>query len=884
MALRVISIILSLTLALSASAGHAQENTIQSSLFENCEEAREKFANLSPEERTNLVDYLTRVVGLNTRAPAAPEVFAVLPGGKGIEPNPPALWQNMDAKRELRGKRCALELLTEAGPLAFPAVPQIATLYSEQALSDEIAVGIEETAATIAEQSHRNGQAPTDEVMDKLIVYLTSERPLVTRNFLHEYLSLSLPRVLTYLSTLSQDDATKVVAFLRDADPDGSRSMRTFVELVPKLTVENSDRLASYLPFPSKEGVAPLVNDFARLAADPTNGPHVTSLLSKSCVILGGILIDPTLSTTLGRNPSILRDSALSESERRCLTSSVPSLANSLLPLMTSSRESDRQRALSLLSSALPLMDTERKNAVFIKVKELALEPSSKLRPEALTALSLFTERRSDAHAILLNALKSSLAEKRDPSVDAVVNASCQSAAVLNTSKEINRYSALVMEAIKKGITLPGVMSLATKIDSLEAPVTALVTPSDVDISTGILIGLQDRKSLSKRSLTTITEALRHPALSVAAEKLLIKRGPSIVPLLRKTLLRSSTTQRLGILALLEVFGAASKTERTELLNTLVHSASCDALHARPQAVESLIHNTEIDKALGDQFINKVVSCLCTFENSTSSSIVRNSGAILFAPPANVQTIVANGRECGYLQRDLVALSETSSVPESIRAHLMTKLVELGDRKTIEQILGSLSRKHPLAEQALPTVRALAESIRNDRELAYIAVLALARLGDTQFEWSRFIQDTIDMPETNPNFQTALEVIKTLPPEIVLAEVTPALDSDKPGHVAGACRVGATLGPLAIPIVSKVWNLREKRSPEIKYFAILALLQINPLTPDLHHGLRAILVNRYYAAALSRAIKWPQSVAVVDLDKSTFGTLRTVHLERLLLK
>ena len=452
MALRVISLILSVTIALGASAGYAQENTIQSSLFENCEEAREKFSNLSPEERTKLVDYLTRVVGLNTRALAAPEVFAVLPGGKGIEPNPPALWQNMDAKRELRGKRCALELLTLAGPLAFPAVPQIATLYSEQALSDEIAVGIEETAATIAEQAHRNGQAPTDEVMDKLIVYLTSERPLVTRNFLHEYLSLSLPRVLTYLSTLSQDDATKVVAFLRDADPAGSRSMRTFVELVPKLTVENADRLASYLPFPSKEGVAPLVNDFARLAAEPTNGPHVTSLLSKSCVILGGILIDPTLATTLGRNPSILRTSALSESEQRCLASSVPSLANSLLSLMMSSQESDPQQALSLLSSAFPLMDTERKNALFIKVKELALQPSSKLRPEALTALSLFTERRSDAHAILLNALKSSLAGKRDTSVDAVVNASCQSAVVLNTSKEINRYSALVMEAIKKGI------------------------------------------------------------------------------------------------------------------------------------------------------------------------------------------------------------------------------------------------------------------------------------------------------------------------------------------------------------------------------------------------------------------------------------------------
>ena len=875
---------LALALSGTISTARAQDSNIQSYLFEDCEKATETFAKLSPEGKSGLVDYLTRVVALNTQAPAAPEAFAVLPNGKGMEPNPPALWQTTDAKRELRGKRCALELLTLAGPLAFNAAPQLTSLYSEQALSDEIAVGIEETSATIAEQAHRNGQVPSDQIMDKLIGYLTSERPLVTQNFLHEYLSLSLPRVLTYLSTLQQEDANKVVAFLRDADPDGSRAMRAFVELAPKLTVENANRLASYLPFPSKEATSPLVNDFARLASEPTNGANVTALLGKSCAALGGIFIDPMLSATLGRNPSLLRNSAIPEDEQRCLVSSVSSLANSLLSLLTSSQESDQRRALSLLPSALPLVDNERKTALFLKVKELTSDPSTPIRPEALRALSLFTERRSDGHAILLGVLKSSLSEKRDTRTDTIIDATCQSAATLNTPKELSRYSALVMEGVKKGITLPGVMALAAKIDSLQGPLVALIAPSNVEVSKAIIAGLETRKTLAKTSLTVIAEALRHPQLSAAAEGLLIKQGTSIVPLLRKTLLKSSSTQRLGILALLEVFGAASKTERIELLNTLVATNSCEALHARPVAVQNLLQSTDTDKALHDQFITKVVSCLCTFDSSAGTSLVRTSGSILFSDPSNVTSVLTNRKECDRVQPDLIALTEAPSAPEPIRAHLITKLVELGDRKTIQQVLSSLSRKHPLAEQALPAVRSLAESIRNDQELAYLAVLALARLGDTQFDWGRFVHDTIDMPESTPNFQTALEIIKTLPPEIVLAEVTPALDSDKPSHVAGACRVGATLGPLAIPIVSKVWNLRERRSPEIKYSAILALLEINPLTPDLHQGLRAILVNRYYAAALSRPIKWPQSVAVVDLDKSTFGTLRTVHLERLLLK
>jgi hypothetical protein len=866
------------------STAHAEDTSIQSLLFADCEKAHESFAKLPPEGKSGLVDYLTRVVGLNTQAPAAPEVFAVLPNGKGMEPNPPALWQTTDAKRELRGKRCALELLTIAGPLAFNAVPLLASLYSEQALSDEIAVGIEETAASIAEQAHKNGQAPSDETMDKLMPFLISERPLVTQNFLQEYLSLSLPRVLTHLSAMPQPEASKVIDFLRDVDPDGARAMRGFVELVPRLTTENANRLASYLPFPSKEGAGPLVSDFARLAAEPTHGTNVTALLAKSCVLLGGILLDPALSSTLGRNPLLLRDSHLSEIEQRCLVSSVPSLANSLLPLLTSSQESDQRRALDLLPVAMPRIDTERRNLLFNKIKDVAHQPTSPLRRDAIIALSVFTDRRTDVQTFLSGLIKSSLAEKPKASQDEIVDAAFHSASLLSTPKDANRYSALVMEALKKGIKRPGVMALAAKIDSIEAQVVSLISPSNTEASLVMLNGLKDRKNLSKSSLTTIAETLRDPNLSLGAEALLISQGPSIVPLLRKTLLKSSTTQRLGILALLEAFGAASKAERLELLNTLVAGDSCQPLYGRPKTVQSLLVNGDVDKALYEQFTTKVARCLCGFKQEDGATLTRTSAAALLSPPDIIQSMLSNTKECGHLQPDLVAVTEMDSVPEATRSHLLLKLLELGERKTVLDVLASLSRAHPLAEQALPGVRGLAASIRNDPALAYAAVLTLARLGDTQFEWSPFVRDVIDMPESNQNFKTTLEIVRALPPEVVLTEVGPALESDNPDRVAGACRVGATLGSLAIPIVSKVWNLRDRKSPTIKYAAILALLEINPLTPDLHEGLRAILVNRYYRAALARPIQWRQSVAVVDLDKSAFGTLRTVHLERLLLK
>lgn len=884
MALRVISLLTLLTLVLPAPRAGAQEHSIQSALFENCDEAQKTFANLPPEGRAGLVDYLTRVVGLNTQAPAAPEVFAVLPNGKGMEPNPPALWQTTDAKRELRGKRCALELLTIAGPLAFENLPQLASLYSEQPLSDEVAVGIEETAANIAEQAHKNGQTPRDDVMDKVIPYLLSDRPLVTQNLLQEYLALSLSRVLTYLSNLPESDAPRVVAFLRNADPDGGRAMRTFIELVPKLTVDSANRLASYLPFPTKDAAAPLVADFAKLSAEPTNGTNVTALLAKGCVLLGGILIDPSLSATVARNPNLLRDAHLSIEEQRCLVSSIPSMATSILGLLHSSREEDQKRGIALLSAAIGHFDTERKNAAFSRLKEFATTSKNPDHTEALLALSLFSDKRSEVNTLLSGMLKTSIASKNAQEVSPTIDAACRSLGNINAPKELAKYGPLVVEALKKGFSSPSVVDLAARIDSIESSVVGLIGSASGESAVHIITGLQARKNFSKGSLTMIAEALRQPALSAAAESLLISQGPSTVPLLRKTLLKSSTSQRLGILALLEVFAAATKAERTELANTLATSEGCAQVQVRPRAIQGVLNAPDLESELRIRLSAKVATCLCSYDHAAAASLISTTAAEIFANPAHIQALLTDSKNCGPLEPDLIDTTASDALPEATRSHIMTQIIEHGSRASQMKLLESLSQKHPLAQQALPSVRKLASDIRNDQELAYQAVLTLARLGDSQFEWSRFIRDIIEMPDTNSNYKVALEVIKTLPAEVVLAEVTPVLDSDDPNQVAGACRVGATLGSLAIPIVSKVWNLRERKSPTVKYAAILALLEINPLTPDLHQGLRAILVNRYYTAAYSRPIQWRQSVAVVDLDKSSFGTLRTVHLERLLLK
>lgn len=882
MAIQLISFIMSAILAVYVTEASAQEASFDTLLFDNCAEARTVFTQADPEKRKAFIGALTGVIALNTQAPTAPEAFAVIPGSKpGLELNPPAIWQTTDAKRELQAKRCALELLTVAGDLAFSALPQLITIYSEQALSDEIAVGLEETAAHVAELAHKNGLAPLEADMDKIARYLTSERPLAAQNFLQEYLVLSLPRILLSLSNLPQEKHESVVSFLRSADPDGGRSMRGFIDLLPSLSEENASRLASYLPFPTKDAIPPFTSDFARLASDPSRGSPIISLLGKSCVALGGISLESSLALTVARNTNLLVEGTLSSDEQNCLLRSIPALSQQVLTLLSSGQDSDIRRGLSFLPLVTAHIDGEKKAALFVPVKDLVARQKGDLRVDAIGALRFFPEKRGEVDPLLISVLKTALSAKDVKASADSIEAACQSAVATHNAKDLSKFAPLVVELLKRRVGTPATIEIASKIDSLEGALSQMVASQSSEIA---LQALKGRATLAKTSLPTLVEALRHPQLSNIAEHALLTYGPSSVPLLRKALLRSSSSQRLGILSLLEVFDSANRAERAELVTLLTESEECGSFTIRPKTIETLLRKTDIETQLLHKFKTKAASCVCTFEPIEGAKLLISSPQALLFDIANIDSIIRDGKSCTHLQKPLVEELSNHVLPLELRSHILTLLLDRGQRETQLSVLDSLSKQHALSAQALPGVRILATKTREDKELAYHAVLALARLGDTEFDWREFVKDTIDSSESSPHYALALEVVRTLSPDIVLQEVSPALDSDKPERVAGACRVGATLGQLAIPIVSKVWNLRDRRSPVVKYAAVLALLEINPITPELNESLKALLVNRYYAVALQRPIQWRQCLAVVDLDKSTFGTLRTVHLERLLLK
>jgi hypothetical protein len=891
MVVQIISRTLGICIALSSLSAWGQSHSIQEKIFENCEEAQKEIGALPQEDQKALLDFLVRVVGLNTQAPAAPEAFAVMPGGKpgdgisstgsrNIDVSSPALWQTTDAKRELRGKRCALDLLTSSGALAFSITPRLATLYSEQPLSDEIAVGIEEATANIAEQAHRNGQTLTDEHIEQLVPYLITDRPLVTQNLLQEYIVLTLPRILTYLSNLPQSDADKLLPFLLEADPDGSRAMRTFLDLVPKLPTENANRLAGYLPFPQKDTLPALVVDFAKLASDDKLGNNITALIGKACASLGTLSLDPSVSALLGRNPGILAKARLSFDYQRCLVSSVPSLAAIVLPWISNGSGEEKDQALLLLPSALPLLDAERKGVVFTKVKELANDRHSPLNIAAITALTSFSDRKNEVVSALASLLKDAPAIK-ERSEESTTTAVWRALNDIPLSKEYQKMSPILLEAFQRDNTPDIATEVIAKIDSLEPALIKLSTNRSSSVASRALQALQKRKSINKGSLPVIVEDLRTPGTARAAEATLLTHGSSTAPLLRKALLKTSSTSRVGFLALLESFGTASKSERSELASSLVSAEGCSALEGRSKAIASLL-NSELDSATSEKLVRKTMGCLCSIPLEDEKRLLATVPDKLFNGVDALKSTHTSTAQCASLRSSSIELIYNDAVALPVRTFLASEVLEKGTDAEKLALLTSIKGPSEFTSSILPRIRSLASGDGKGTEISYTAALCLALVGDSEFDWRRFVRSVIELPDYAPHYPLALKVIQKMPADIVLGEVTPALEVESTSKVAGACRVGAALGQLAIPIVSKVWNLREKRAPEIRYAAVLALLQINPLTPELHGSLRAILANRYYRSARLLAVPWRQCVAVVDLDKASFGTLRSVHLDRLL--
>ena len=889
MALRIISLLLSIISALSVAPSYAASG-IEEIIFQDCEAAKDKFSKLSQDEQRTLFDFLARVVTLNTQAPAAPEPFAHLPGqnnrgdvilpgsAKGPELISGSLWQTMDAKRELLGKRCALELFSNAGATALSFAPKLASIYSQENLSDEIAVTLEESAASIAEQAHKAGINPSDQEIDTVVALLPGAKPLVAQNFLHEYVVLSLPRIAKYLSTVEEGEAHKIAPFLKELDPDGSRGIRTLLDLLVTLDPPAQQRLANYLPFPSKQALAQFIPEFARLAAEPSKNLIFAPLLGKACLLLDGLTLDTTVASAFNQATTL---NSLEPVEQACLVRSIPSFAKRVNTLLSSTLPSEQEQALRLLPSAVKLLNSEQKLSLLNRVKETALRSQQPQQVEAIHALALFPERRGESVSILLQIIKrleSMPTEVQDETRAALL----ETISTMGYSKETARLTPFVINSLTTDLNTNAASLFSSTSIEGETELLKLLKPSTPDTTSRVLMVLDKRKSLSKKVAAPLFDLLGQPGVSRGAERVLARLPATLVlPMIKRSLPRSNGEFRIALLSLLQTYGHSSKSETTELLSLLM-GEGCSQFDDRTRSLHALLHRKELDPALRYRLEQRLIICLSETSEAFSGEWLTLAEESVLSHPAQIAETLRNHKISDELQTKLIDSALRSNMSSVDLSQIALVALEHGSRPSRLKFLTAPNLRDLSSAELIKATQTVVTNAKNDEELRLLAIRALALLNDTSYDWKDFIKNTIDTMAQRDRYDSLLAVIRLLPPQLVLDEVLPALNSDNQDKLVGACRVGAALGAQAVPIISKLWNLREKRAPSVRYAAVLALLEINPLTPELQEHLKRLLVNRYFPRATVLPIRWRSTVAVVDLNAASFGTLRTVHLERLL--
>lgn len=890
MALRVI-IFISLVLVWQPVAAQCQD-AVKQSVFEDCERAEKEFDALTPEQKLALLDFLTRVVGLNTQLSAGPESFVFAPqrpgdsslagAPKGAEVLPGSLWQSMDAKREVRAKRCALTLLERAGSIALDTLPTLTRLYSDSPLSDEVAVALEETAATIAERAHRQGMNPSQQQFEALFPYLLSQRPLVAQNIVEEYLVFGAPHLISFLAGRSEAEIQSLAPYVHAIDKDGSRTMRTVLDLVPSLSPQQIALLVRALPVPSRDVLSQFIGEYVKLSSTIQNGQTFLPLLAEACVRLEGFKVDSLTEAHIALIPNILLTGDLSDVHAACLVGASPRLARKLVETLTPSQSvAQIEHSLAIVKLSYSSINPEARQLLWPRVKELSNHPSVRISNLALQSAALFTEFRNEQISLAQQSLKRGFDLKEAADRDAIVSSSLDVLYSARLAKDCSRFIPTIIRALRGGTAREAAVRLSSQCSTIEPELLTLVRGSQSEaVQRSALEALSSLPSLTKAALPAILESIPHEQLQGAAERALRRLGASGAPSIRRSLPKVGVKTRGVLLSVLATTGSATRSELAELASSLP-TTDCGFGAEHSSAFCAIARIQEITDTTRSQLVQNLDRCIPTFAPDAVREITVCAPDIVRRATQGVVGLLSEDRPSETIKAIIeLMFSSPSSTKES--ESLILALLDSAAPSARLALLSRLSGEVALSTLIKEKLRAIISSSSKGSPTFFAASEILANSGDATDDWRPFVKDSIRMMGHNEYTREVRAVLSKLSPAMVLPEVSSALDSDDPDTLVGGVLVGACLGPRAIPIVSKVWHLREHRLPSVRYAATLALLEINPLTPELSHFVERILVNRYFPLAAGIPIKWAQTVAVVDLNKASFGSLRTVRLEGLL--
>lgn len=871
------------------------DDSVRRLIFEDCDAASGAFSKLPSDQQSSLIDFLARIIALNTQSPSAPEVFAVAPGAqltsdpKGMAPSlktdlvPGSLWQSTDAKRELHAKRCALRILKGAGALSLEAIPTLVATYTEQSLSDEIAVSLEEVTGEIAETCQLNNSAPSSEALKGLVNNSFGAHPLLARNVLFEFRDTALAPLITTLGTMTEAQNADFISFLKEAyRSKGGALFREVLAQRGNFTPEQLSNLLKSVELPANEHLLEFIPELINLSLDQKLSGVFSPLLGEACVRLGSLTVDPNKQSSIAEIPSLIEaGESLTRAQVKCLVGSSAPLTKKVAELLKSSEISKVELGLDLVAAGLNVAPSETRSDLYSFLTEHLADSGSRLWDKALSLIPLFPERKSDTINIVQQILKKILKSKRSSHQSTLLNGLFKLLEDLNLTRDPNRLSAQLTEALLLDEPPAYALPLAKGLSALDQRIAnrAFTTPPSAKSLPALRL-IIERGDIATKNTTALIELLKYRDSQLLAERGLIKVGKSVSAPLRKAVPRLTqySGAKLSAISVLRSIKLATPHELSDFESQLAELNDCSFIkdHQELLCQDSAPLSTNSLSAL-------MRRCVADFSHGMLESLsnCNPSLAIELLKLGDGQTPNIDHARLLTVAKSVLKISPQEKAQV---APTLAMLLTGDDSDTRLELLKSLM---PLEEGSTPpellsAINQLASEALGADDLSNISIMALGQAKYSAFPWRDFVKSAIESAGQGFLANGIALNIASAPENEVLAETLPALESKKSERVVGAALVGAALGAKAIPLVSKLWQLRSEVTPAIRYTAGLALLQINPLTPDLDETIALVLLNRFYKRASMMPITWGNTVAINDLDRSRFGTVRGERLNALL--
>lgn len=874
----------------------AAEQSFTKLVFDSCDEALLQYEKTPPEEHSKLAEQLTSILSLNITSPSSAEAFASIhpltdvTAGQQVQPVKAdrwvgLQWQNTDPRREFAAKKCALHILSQAGDESLATLPDLIEIYSQGTLGNELAVEFEEASARILDASTVAKKSPKSSTLEALIPYAFGDNSRLARDFLKEFRAKSIEIIIRNGVEQTNRNTDTLRALLTDFGPGTPDPFDAFLEQIPSLGVEAIGVLALAVPLPQSNETGLYADTLLKLISERSLTAQLLHLVGRICVQRNGLTLTARSEDILSNVEGIFTPNRLQASQIRCLLRSSPILTLKAIESLTATQDTRiEQYILGLLSVQDSFPNRSLSERAYYTLQRRVLRQESQNTIATLNTLGSFLRFSSENANTALSLLEKILDNK-----------------LYSTNTQPQREAALkLLKNSGKGGTHPKYATIIGRLLRIQ-------NLSDTELRfIGGLDSLPDRvwwmaastarTPLARNALKVVS--LRNPPhRGLAARFIPLLDNPNESKYASKVLLsfKSSSNQLLKI--------AEANSKQTLSWSLALTTAALDPKPSMSvsvsaeTALQGLSCKDSIDwapiirsatfslaKSIRGAALEKISECLPNYPAEVVVSFAsENNGVIETISKALIRSASKNNPPISEWRarvlRGLNITPETVSTYDSLIASLLTIDAD-HTIATLPMLLKLKPANTPLIIEALTKLVASDKIKHLNTRWHLVRLLAMSAQDKIP------LSDVLNMAVAElSSYRVSAEVfgaLKALPDETILKLVHEKLTSTDRATLVGASLAGAAYGNHALPILSRLWSLRHHQDPIVRDAAVLALLVVNPLSPDLDIYLKNILGNRSFELAQKLPIRWSQTLALNELSRSTFGYLRGSRIQSLL--